>query len=114
MRQHRVLILTHDIAFAQVLLVLGLAYGGLRSSALSRATATPLFRMVVGLGLACGTLGYVAVGKLGGNADVWLLHWEARPSAGSLPLEACQNSPMHTPYFHCDGALEALWRHLSL
>ncbi len=63
---------------AQVLLVLGLAYGGLRSSALSQATATPLFRMVVGLGLACGVLGYVAVGKLGGNPDVWLLHWEVR------------------------------------
>lgn len=62
----------------QVLLVLGLAYGALRSSALSQATTTPLFRMVVGLGLACGALGYVAVGKLGGNADVWLLYWEVR------------------------------------
>jgi len=79
---------------AQVLLVLGLAYGGLRSSALSQATASPLFRMVIGLGLACGVLGYVAVGKLGGNPDVWLLHWEVRRCiyirlAGSLPRRGC-------------------------
>ena len=79
--------------------MLGLAYGGLRSSALSRATATPLFRMVVGLGLTCGTLGYVAIGKLGGNADVWLLHWEARllamsclsPHAHPLPTIKCSD-----------------------
>ena len=62
--------------------MLGLAYGGLRSSALSQATTTPLFRMVIGLGLACGVLGYVAVGKLGGNPDVWLLHWEVRRCIG--------------------------------
>ena len=69
-------IATYSEHFFPVLLVLGLAYGGLRSSALSQATTTPLFRMVVSLGLACGALGYVAVSKLGGNADVWLLYWE--------------------------------------
>ena len=76
-----------SVTRAQVLLVLGLAYGGLRSSALSQATATPLFRMVVGLGLACGVLGYVAVGKLGGNPDVWLLHWEVRCCIDMWPAD---------------------------
>ena len=70
--------------------MLGLAYGGLRSSALSQATATPLFRMIVGLGLACGALGYVAVSKLGGNADVWLLHWEVSCSKTISSSSWCQ------------------------
>ena len=60
----------------QVVMVLALAYGALRTSVLSGMQTTPLLRMVVGLGLACGGAGYVAIGKMGGNADVWLVYWE--------------------------------------
>lgn len=60
----------------QVVIVLALAYGALRTSVLSGMQTTPLLRMVVGLGLVCGGAGYVAIGKMGGNADVWLAYWE--------------------------------------
>ena len=59
-------------------MVLVLAYGALRTSALSGVQRTPLLRMLVGLALLCGGLGYVAIGKMGGNADVWLAYWEVR------------------------------------
>ena len=61
-------------------MVLGLAYAALRTSALSGVQRTPLLRLLLGLGLLCGGLGYIAIGKIGGNADVWLAHWEVRHS----------------------------------
>ena len=39
--------------------------------------ATPLTRLVLGLGGACGAAGYLAVSKFGGDAAVWLAAWEA-------------------------------------
>jgi hypothetical protein len=37
----------------------------------------PVTKLFVGLGLICGLPGYLAVGKLGGNRNVWLAAWEA-------------------------------------
>ena len=38
---------------------------------------TPLDAPSQGLGCACGCLGYCAVGKLGGSAQLWLGMWWA-------------------------------------
>lgn len=37
----------------------------------------PVSKLFIGLGLVCGTAGFLAVGKLGGSRGVWLATWEA-------------------------------------
>ena len=37
----------------------------------------PFTKLFLGLGVACGLAGYLAVGKLGGRRPVWLAVWEA-------------------------------------
>jgi hypothetical protein len=50
------------------------ALGGLLSG---RDVAVPFTRLLIVLGLGCGTAGYFAVGKLGGDRQLWLVVWEA-------------------------------------
>lgn len=47
-----------------------------RSGMLSNYHSMPFFKLAVGLGLFCGTAGYAAIGRVGGDAFVWLLLWE--------------------------------------
>ena len=37
----------------------------------------PVSKLFIGLGLICGTAGFVAMGKLGGSRATWLATWEA-------------------------------------
>ena len=48
-----------------------------RTGLLSDYHTLPVTRLALGLGLACGGAGYIAVGRLGGDAPLWLAAWEA-------------------------------------
>lgn len=60
-----------------VLIVLGTAYVALKTRVLTGYHAMPLNRLVLGLGVACGSAGFIAVGKIGGDRSMWLLMWWA-------------------------------------
>jgi hypothetical protein len=60
-----------------VLIVLGTCFVVLRTRLLASYHVMPLNKLLLGLGCACGCLGYFAVGKLGGSAQLWLGLWWA-------------------------------------
>jgi hypothetical protein len=77
---------------------LSVAYAALRTGALSGHAATPLLRLGVGLGCVCGFCGWVAVGRLGGDAATWLALWEAWVGVQVL---ACSCAAVQAPRCTC-------------
>jgi len=61
----------------QVLIVLGTAFVLLRTRLLASYHVMPLNKLLLGLGLVCGGLGYLAISKIGGRPQLWLALWWA-------------------------------------
>lgn len=60
----------------QVIMLLLAAFLVLKTRLLAGgATSFPLNQLLLGLGVACGTAGFFAVGKIGGQREWWLLMW---------------------------------------
>ena len=79
------------------------------------ATSFPLNRLLLGLGVACGTAGFFAVGKIGGRRERWLLMWWAWigvQCAVTMNLQVHIDPPPLPPSYLCAACACKFANHL--